>query len=229
MKNLFRVAFILLLTAATAAAQETIDWTRQADGLRGRDGQRFAFVCPPNGTVSARVWGTDLYTDDSSICSAAVHAGLITPGGGGAVTIEVRAGASSYAASTRHGVTSRGYGGWHGSFVFVAGGGGGNPPVITIDWITQADGLRGRNGQRFTYDCPAGGTPSSRVWGTDVYTDDSSICTCAVHAGLITARAGGVVTIEIRPGASSYEATTKNGITSRAYGGWHGSFVFVRP
>lgn len=42
----------------------------------------------------------------------------------------------------------------------------------TINWATQADTLRGRNGQQFTFVCPAGGPISSRLWGTNVYTDD---------------------------------------------------------
>ncbi len=105
-------------------------------------------------------------------------------------------------------------------------------PAITqleqINWSTQADSLRGRNGERFTYVCPANGSLNSRLYGTDAYTDDSSICTAAVHSGLITRQAGGVVTIQIKPDAGSYTASTRNGISSRSYGAWRGSFVFVR-
>lgn len=107
------------LTAPLAFAQEEISWTTQADSLRGRNGQRVQYYCPPGGGYSGRLWGSDLYTDDSSICLAAVHAGLITPDSGGEVTIEIRPGAGSYRGSSRHGVTSNQYGGWHGSFRFV--------------------------------------------------------------------------------------------------------------
>ena len=96
-----------------------------------------------------------------------------------------------------------------------------------ITWATQADSLRGKNGLRVTYLCPPGGTPSERLWGTDLYTDDSSICSAAAHAGLVTASGGGAVTIEIRPGAGSYNGSSRNGISSRGYGGWHGSYVFA--
>ena len=98
----------------------------------------------------------------------------------------------------------------------------------TITWTTQADAYRGRNGQQLTFICPGGGSISSRVWGTNVYTDDSPVCTAAVHAGFINVINGGRVTIEIRPGASSYESTTRNGVTTKAYGAWPGSFVLVR-
>ena len=62
-------------------------------------------------------------------------------------------------------------------------------------------------------------------WGT--YTDDSSVCSAAVQAGLITLANGGNVTIEIQPGANSYTGSTKNGITSSDYGPWSGSNTFV--
>jgi len=65
------------------------------------------------------------------------------------------------------------------------------------------------------------------VWGTDVYTDDSSVCTSAVHAGLITLASGGSVTIEMRPGQTSYEGSTRNGIISSPYGSWGGSYVLL--
>ena len=67
----------------------------------------------------------------------------------------------------------------------------------------------------------------ANVWGTDVYTDDSSICTAAVHAGLITAVGGGVITIEIRPGQAGYSGSARNGVSTGGYGAWHGSYVFV--
>jgi hypothetical protein len=47
-----------------------------------------------------------------------------------------------------------------------------------------------------------------------------------VHAGFIDSR-GGTVTIEIRPGRSSYKGSSRNGIDSGDYGAWSGSFVFV--
>lgn len=103
----------------------------------------------------------------------------------------------------------------------------GTGTTTPADWNTQANQLRGQNGQRYAYDCPAGGTLSGRLWGTGVYTDDSSVCTAAVHAGLITPEQGGRVIIEIRPGAASYQGSSRYGVTSRDYGAFAGSFVFV--
>jgi len=98
----------------------------------------------------------------------------------------------------------------------------------TVTWSTTASDHGGAVGQRFVYSCPAGGSAAT-IWGTDVYTDDSSVCTAAAHAGLITLASGGQVTIEMRPGQEAYPATERNGVTSSPWGSWDSSFVFVAP
>lgn len=105
-----------------------------------------------------------------------------------------------------------------------------NPPPADakrISWTThpQSLGLKGKNGQRFSFYCNPGGN-FGRIWGTGVYTDDSSICTAAVHAGLIRRDQGGYVTIVIRPGQNSYRATKRYGVQSLSYGKWNGSYIF---
>jgi hypothetical protein len=100
--------------------------------------------------------------------------------------------------------------------------------VIQGSWSTRPNSLGGKPGQRFTIYLPPGGVASGAIWGSDVYTDDSSIGTAAVHAGLISFENGGTVTIEIRRGQSQYQASTRYGISSASYGSWGGSFVFVR-
>jgi hypothetical protein len=92
-------------------------------------------------------------------------------------------------------------------------------------WGKSALGLNGSVGEQYTFTCPPGGR-SYTVWGTDIYTDDSSVCTAAVHAGLIDFEDGGEVVIEVRPG-ESYLGTWANGVTTESYGSWGGSFVFV--
>jgi hypothetical protein len=201
-------------------------WDANATAFRGRNGAQFVYTCPFYGAAGG-VYGTDVYTDDSSVCTAAVHAGRITLAGGGSVTIEIRPGQSSYTGSTRNGITSSSWGTWSGSFVIVAATPG-NPGVGSggTGWALNAARFRTFLGARFAYGCPANGTPGS-VWGTDVYTDDSSVCTAAVHAGRITIAKGGSVTIEMRPGQNSYKGSTRHGITSASYGAWGGSYVIV--
>ncbi|RKH49250.1 protease B [Corallococcus llansteffanensis] len=80
---------------------------------------------------------------------------------------------------------------------------------------------RGQNGTQIRCSCEA--VSGGAVWGTDLYTDDSSVCAAAVHAGAIPAT-GGTVVVTIQPGQSGYSGTTRNGITTYSYGSWPGSF-----
>ena len=101
------------------------------------------------------------------------------------------------------------------------------PTPVTATWSTDATAYRGENGKRYAYTCPAVAEISGgAVWGTDTYTDDSSVCKAAVHAGKIT-MAGGTVTLEIRAGQATYTGSTRNGVTTSDYGIWQGSYVFI--
>jgi len=218
-------------TTAVTPAGPRVDGNTRAFDKRGRNGERFTYNCP-TGFELRSVWGSDIYTDDSSICTAAVHVGLIASNRGGTVTIEIRPGRASYLGSTRNGVTTLNYGGTPGSFVFIDSAGKptftgtARPAGEAIDWSYAPLNLRGRIGQQFNFYCPAGGKPYPG-YGSSIYTDDSNVCTAAVHAGVIKADIGGNVTIEIRPGQASYQGTTRNGITTRSYGRTPGSFVIV--
>ena len=86
---------------------------------RYSNGARIRYSCPPQGGSTIEgVWGTDLYTDDSAVCAAGVHAGAITLDGG-LVTVEIRPGELEYFGSTRNGITSEDYDDWQGSYVIV--------------------------------------------------------------------------------------------------------------
>src|SRR5262249_17277707 len=95
-------------------------------------------------------------------------------------------------------------------------------------WEANATSLNGADGETLTLACSPGGQPRS-VWGSDIYTSDSSVCTAAVHSGLITFQQGGTVTVELRPGRPVYGASERNGVTTSAYGPWQSSFVFKAP
>ena len=94
-----------------------------------------------------------------------------------------------------------------------------------ITWSAGASFVKQDNGLRYSFICPPDGSAAT-VWGSDVYTADSSICTAAVHAGKITLEKGGTVTIEFTGGRQTYGATTRNGISSQNYGQYPHSFVF---
>ena len=61
------------------------------------------------GTTDGSVWGTDVYTGDSSLAIAAVHAGAVTPGETAVVRVTVVRPLNSYQGSVRNGVASHDY------------------------------------------------------------------------------------------------------------------------
>ncbi len=216
---LFNLASMLCLTAAAQAqAPVQVSWTTAARAYKGRVGEPIALTCPPGGWPGT-VWGTDTYTDDSSICTAAVHAGVITFATGGPIALQMKPGQGSYRGTIRNGVSSERYQAWDGSFSVSAytpppppAPPAAPPPPPVISWQRDAVGLA-PNGRRFTFVCrpPA---VAAVVKGLDIYSWDSSICNAAVHAGAITAAKGGTVIIEMRPSEASYAGSTRNGITS---------------
>jgi hypothetical protein len=106
------------------------------------------------------------------------------------------------------------------------------PAVHEVDWRTSPLdlNLRGLNGERFRFRCPPGKAVAGQVIGSGPYTDGSSICAAGVHAGAIRAAAGGLVTIEVRPGEPHYTASLSHFLQSEAYEKfWSGSFLVIAP
>lgn len=212
----------------TTVAVGDPSWAANATEFRGQDGTTHDQECPPNPDEQAgSVWGAGTYTDDSSICTAAVQSGLITFTEGGTVTFEIAPGLDEYEGGTANGVTSSSYGSWDGSFTFP------DAPPGSVDfaagaesWGVNMTSKRGKDGTKATVSCSADGTAGS-VWGRGPYTDDSSVCTAGVHAGVITLSEGGEVTVEIKPGQQSYKGSTAHGVTSSDYGAFDGSYVVV--
>jgi hypothetical protein len=201
------------------------DWDDSARFLRGQSGT-FVFVCPAAGR-KGQVWGTDVYTDNSSVCSAALHAGAFVYENGGIVTIQLLPGRPSYTGSARNGITSFDWGAYPGSFKVVSAVKGSGIPGVKMGgagWTANATSFRGRNGGRYRYICP-GNAGLGGVSGTNTYTDDSSPCAAAVQLGLFTRTNGGRVTIQIAPRQASYQGTTANGVSSQSSTTGLGSFT----
>lgn len=97
--------------------------------------------------------------------------------------------------------------------------------VRVINWETTPGmlGLRSQMGQTLSVVCPSG-QATDKVWGTDIYSDGSSICTAAVHAGVLEPSTGGSVTIKMLGAQPDLVGTERNGITTSSYGPWGGSF-----
>jgi hypothetical protein len=106
------------------------------------------------------------------------------------------------------------------------------PAVHEVDWRTSPLdlNLRGFNGERFRFHCPPGKPVAGLVIGSGPYTDGSSICSAAVHAGVIRAASGGFVTIEVRPGQTHYVGSVSHYVQSEDFNEfWSGSFLVIAP
>lgn len=97
-----------------------IDWEEDPQANRWSWGSRFSYQCPPvSSTMTlATIWGSGPYTDNSRVCVAAAHSGVITRDGG-TVVIEIVPGIAVYPSSTRFGIISNTYGRYDGSFLVV--------------------------------------------------------------------------------------------------------------
>lgn len=192
--------------------------------LRGQNGKAFLFEV--TGAASGGVWGTDIYTDDSSLAAAAVHAGVLLAGQKGVVKVTILPGEAKYSGSLRNAITTGDYGAWEGSFKVEAVKGrlpralASKPSVLANPGTLVA--FRGQNGKSFLFEITGQNTGS--VLGTGVYTDDSPLATAAVHAGLVKVGQKGVVKVTILPGEKQYTGSDGNGITSSDFGEWLGSY-----
>ncbi len=192
-----------------ALAQETCpgDFT----SFRGTD---TTLTCDcPEGAAVGSVWGSGPYTDDSSVCAAAQHAGVIGPKGG-QVTVTASPGLDAYTGSDSNGIQTQDYGSWSGSFAFV---GVAEPcPSNFTDYRGTTDAV--------TCSCATDSFGGS-VWGSGPYTDDSSVCTAALHSGHV-GQEGGVITVRPAAALEAYPGSTQNGVTSADWGPWDGAFDF---
>lgn len=104
--------------------------------------------------------------------------------------------------------------------------GGGPRPSTVIPWDQRLFDLDVKQGETVTVTCPAGGSLDNLVYGTEVYAEKSSICGAAVHAGKITPKDGGTVTLEVIDGQPRYLGTTQHGVASTSFASEKRSFVF---
>ncbi len=213
-----------------AKTAQSADCSLAARDVPGEDGQK-RFVRCPAGCLQAyhAVWGTDVYSDDSSVCAAAIHAGAIGPEGGLAL-FDFMPGREQYAASTRAGVESRSWGAWRRSFQVFAIGADGAPVAPTPPAAEASHGCSQRGWDlvsaarpRAEHSCPAS-CSASTVYGSGPYTDDSPVCAAAVHAGIIPA-SGGKIVVEHAGKKRAFEGSSRNGVETRAWSIEHESFT----
>ena len=173
------------------------------------------------GRPDGSVWGSDPYTGDSDICTAARHAGVIEADG--PVEVFAAPGQSDYAASFQNGVQSSGWGSYGYSFTFHKAEVMNKP--TSAGGVPVCAGFPG-NADDITCSCPAvkAGESAGQVWGSGPYTADSDLCAAARHDGMIGS-AGGIISAVGLSGLEAYLGTDSNGISSADWGSFGRSFV----
>ncbi|MBK6593782.1 MAG: putative Ig domain-containing protein [Burkholderiales bacterium] len=184
--------------------------------------------------------GTNVYTSDSNLSFAAVHAGVLVDGQVGVVRVVIVPPQSVFLGSALNSVDSTGYNQLSGAY--AVSNDAGSVPLAAYPGMLgnplpdpgSLEDYRGRN-QAALYFRVTGSNVGS-VRGTGTYTDDSKLAVAAVHAGLLAVGQQGVVKVTIRPGLvattaepSPYIGTTANGIVSNSFGTGNGSYSLSGP
>ncbi len=225
--------------------------TLNSNELQGAPGQTFQLACPPGCAAAGGLWGTDIYTGDSAVCHAGIHAGAISPDGG-VLWVRIEQGQPAYRGSARNGVESHDYGSYGSSFTVapangqpaaaapppgqpVAAGYYAQPPqqpaapqAIDAGCSFGSRDIKDVPGSSHLVSCPPGCADTGGLWGTDRYTGDSSICKAAIHSGFITNEGGNVVVILDGP-QQAFRGSTRNKVQSHDYGSYSSSFRLQKP
>ena len=216
--------------AEPAADAEVAQAPSNLMGFNDQVGETFRFRV--TGAASSAVWGSGVYTSDSGLAAAAVHAGVLEEGETGVVEVRMLPPMQAYAGEERNGVTSRTWGPFTGSFKFVPGDDAGPdadadlglPPVM----LDPFDMRRFNAQVGVSFRIRLTGTDSGNVWGTpDAYTSDSILATAAVHAGVLEVGETSIVQVRMIQPRDEYTAERRNGVTSLSWGAYPGAYKFV--
>ena len=117
------VSAILGGTFAPNPTSENIDpahWNLSAYGTSANLGKIYS-MSVTGVSSGGTIWGSNnLYTHDSYIARAAVHAGILSVGQTGTVYLKLSGSQNSYPSSTANGITSNSWGFWYYSYEFVS-------------------------------------------------------------------------------------------------------------
>lgn len=181
--------------------------------FEGASGKSFRVNCPKNcaSHPDGNVFGTLIYSDDSSVCKSAIHAGFIKNVDGGEFILEIANGLDKYESSFKNDISSAARGASPRSFTLKEAS-----PLMRISCEESAASPKfiGPTNTKFTVQCAVDCSKiTHKVFGTQSFTDDSSICQAAILAGVLTDK-GGEVSLMIADGQSSYKGGMANGIKS---------------
>ncbi|KAI3377900.1 hypothetical protein L3Q82_009029, partial [Scortum barcoo] len=199
----------------TYLAQSIKCEARLRDKCRGTTCNRYN--CPANClNKKGKVWGSVFYDVQSSICRAAIHFGAID-NNGGLVDITRKDKVPFFVGSAKNGIESLSK--YKPSNAFAVA----KVEELTADCYTTVAEIcpyKKPNSHCPRIFCPADCKTQPSYWspviGNNIYTDSSSICKTAIHAGVIKAD-GGFVDVLPLDKRKNYVGVLKNGIQSERY------------
>lgn len=194
--------------------------------FNGSMGRIFRVKCPSCQNVKRPVYGSFIYHPLSSICKAASHAGSLRDNKPGYIMVELTSGKKIFNGSIGHdGSISATFSASQISFKTRKGT---SPTVINCtDSPNKEPFSNGNIGQKYVVICPKNcGVYKSEIYGSEVYTDTSSICISAIHAGVMN-DLGGEIEFLIDGPQSFYKGTKSFGVLSKHQDSYIRSFKFV--
>ncbi|XP_037551741.1 cysteine-rich secretory protein LCCL domain-containing 2 [Nematolebias whitei] len=188
--------------------------TRLRDKCKGATCNRHR--CPANClNKKAKVWGSGTYDVQSSVCRAAIHAGVID-NNGGLVDVTRTDRSPFFVRSTKNGVESLSKYKPGNSFVVT------KVEEYTADCYTTVAEIcpfKRPSSHCPRIFCPASCHSQPSYWspviGNSIYADSSSICKSAIHAGVIKTDGGFVDALPLER-RKDYTGVLKNGIQSES-------------
>jgi hypothetical protein len=206
----------------------SLDCTTNLNDKRfnGGIGRIFRAKCPSCKTVNRPIYGSFIYHPLSSICKAASHAGSLYDNQAGYIMIELTSGKKIFNGSIGHdGSSSATFAASPISFKTRVGT---SPTKISCSDSPNKDPFSNGNiGQKFVVICPKNcSSLKSQIFGSEVYTDTSSICISAIHSGVLN-DLGGEIEFLIDGPQSFYKGTKSYGIISSSEDSYIRSFKFV--
>ena len=243
---LFALVFVLCLPAfapvATAAPPPA---PQDMKGYESNVGKTYTFTM--TGTTVGSVWGTDTYTTDSFLTTAAVHAGVLERGATREVEVMVVPGQPSYKGSSRNGVTTSDWGAYEVSFRFAKKGDVAQAPAkpaATPETPAAAAPAKKATGERApegpsnmyvhkdevgkTFRFTVKGSKYGTVYGTGTYTIDSYLATAAVHDGVIGIGEEAEIEVTVLPAQTEFKGSASNGVTTLDYSGSTACYRFKK-
>lgn len=195
-----------------------------------------SIIAVVTGAISGEVWGggvgrdnppgldgpSGIYTDDSSIATAAVHAGILLDGKTGLLKINILKGESTYTGGDSNGVKSKDYKTPFGGSYSLE-----KYNYATTTTLADPGDFADWGDLQGMFNVSLTGVSSGSIWGTDTYTSDSLLALAAVHAGKLSVSGTNVVlSVTLSAGLPSYVGSTRYGVTSKSFGSHGASFSF---